>query len=519
MSAAAARGEPPRPIARRAGVLAVRAFAVLALLVLLAWPLFLGRVLDDRVALLGALLVAVAGSGAVYWTRGVLGGQQRFTAYARTLYVEGAARLLPCVVLLVLAVQAPGAYGLAFALGSAVAALSVLPALRLPPADASDGRVADMGRALSYLTVAIALSQLLANLAPVVVTYRLPDDLVAASVFGSTFVLARIPLFLFAPVQAVLLPQLSRAATLGDLDELARRLRQVVALVVAVGALGVVVGAVAGPWAAEWLFNTAFRPTAATVALLATATVLMMTALVVQPTLVALRRQRVVTAAWIAGTVVFLILLVLPIDPVTAALAAQLAGPAVVLAVLGTGVVRALHERAAIRGRAAAARVGWRDDERSAVGRRRAGRRGRGRLVRDPRLQRGGSDRVGGPAGPGRVPERRLRRRREPGRFGGRRAAHRRPPRAAPGEPRTGRGAADRPVLRPRPARRAVLRDLRRRRPAPGDRRCRDDRAGPLGGGRRGAAAPASPATPHRCRWLKRLVLRTAVALSPAGGG
>ena len=30
-------------------------------------------------------------------------------------------------------------------------------------------------------------------------------------------------------------------------------------------------------------------------------------------------------------------------------------------------------------------------------------------------------------------------------------------------------------------------------------------------GGRRGAAAPASPATPHRCRWSKRLVLRTAV--------
>ena len=177
--------------------------------------------LDDRVALLGALLVAIAGSGAVYWTRGVLGGQQRFTAYARHALRRGCGRLLPCVVLLVLAVQAPGAYGLAFALGSAVAALSVLPALRLPPADASDGRVADMGRSLSYLTVAIALSQLLANLAPVVVTYRSPDDLVAAGVFGSTFVLARIPLFLFAPVQAVLLPQLTRAATLGDLDELA----------------------------------------------------------------------------------------------------------------------------------------------------------------------------------------------------------------------------------------------------------------------------------------------------------
>jgi O-antigen/teichoic acid export membrane protein len=343
VSAAAARGESLRPIARRAAVLALWSFGGLVALVLVGWPLLLARVLDGRVGLLLALVVAIAGSAGVYWARGLLGGQQRFAGYARTLYVEGAVRLLPCLALLALAVGVPEAYGLAFALGSAVAAISVAPALRLAPTDAPAGRVAGMGRGLGYLTGAIALSQLLANLAPVIVSYRLPGDPVLAAVFGTTFVLARIPLFLFAPVQAVLLPKLTRAATLGAHDELVRQLRRAVALVVGFGLFGVVGCVVLGPSAAELLFNIAVRPTAGTLALLGAATLVMMTALVIQPTLVAMGRQRVVTAAWVLGTVVFLGLLAAPVEPVAAALAAQLVGPGVVLVALGFGAWRAVH--------------------------------------------------------------------------------------------------------------------------------------------------------------------------------
>jgi O-antigen/teichoic acid export membrane protein len=341
VSAAAARGEPLRPVAHRAGVLAMWSFGGLVAVVLVAWPLVLGRVLEYRVGLLVALLVAIAGSGAVYWARGLLGGQQRFPAYARTLYVEGAVRLLPCLVLLALAVEVPTGYGFAFAVGSALAALSVATALRLPPAGAAvppEG----MGRSLLYLMGAIALSQLLANLAPVVVTYRSPGDLVAAAVFGASFVLARVPLFLFAPVQAVLLPHVTRAATLGRYAELTRRLWQALALVGAVGALGVVGCVWLGPWATDVLFNAAYRPPVSTLGLLGTATLVMMLALVVQPTLVALGRSRTVTVGWIVGSVVFLAVLVSGSDPIAAALLAQLVGPFVVLVVLLAGVLRAL---------------------------------------------------------------------------------------------------------------------------------------------------------------------------------
>jgi O-antigen/teichoic acid export membrane protein len=343
VSAAAARGESLRPIARRAAVLALWSFGGLVALVLVGWPLLLARVLEGRVGLLLALIVAIAGSAGVYWARGLLGGQQRFAGYARTLYVEGAVRLLPCLVLLAMAVGVPEAYGLAFAVGSAAAALSVAPTLRLELTDAPAGRVAGMGRGLGYLTVAIALSQLLANLAPVVVSYRLPGDPVLAAVFGTTFVLARIPLFLFAPVQAVLLPKLTRAATLGAHDELARQLLRAVALVLGFGLLGVIGCVVFGPWAAERLFNTAVRPTAGTLALLGAATLIMMIALVIQPTLVAMGRQRAVTAAWVIGAVVFLGLLIAPVEPIAAALAAQLVGPGTVLAALGIGAWRAMH--------------------------------------------------------------------------------------------------------------------------------------------------------------------------------
>lgn len=342
VSAAAARGEPLRPIARRAGVLTLWSFGGLVALVLVAWPLVLGRVLEWRVGMLAALLVAIAGSAGVYWARGVLGGQQRFAPYARTLYVEGAVRLLPCLVLLAVALESPSAYGFAFAAGSAVAALSVATALRLPPADAAS-RPEGMGRSLLYLTGAIALSQLLANIAPVVVTYRSPDDLVAAAVFGSTFVLARVPLFLFAPVQAVLLPHVTRAATLGRYAELTRRLWQALALVAGLGLLGVAGCVWLGPWAAELLFNTAYRPSVPTLAMLGTATLVMMLALVVQPTLLALGRQRTVTTGWIAGAVVFLVVLVMGPEPIAAALLAQLVGPLVVLVVLLVGVLRALQ--------------------------------------------------------------------------------------------------------------------------------------------------------------------------------
>ncbi|MGH3804139.1 MAG: hypothetical protein ACRDTD_29200, partial [Pseudonocardiaceae bacterium] len=68
--------------------------------------------------------------------------------------------------------------------------------------------------------------------------------------------------------------------------------------------------------------------------------VLMMIAQILQPALVALGEHRTAMTAWIVGTVVFGALLFAPGAPLVAAVAAQLAGPAVVVVIM-TRTVRA----------------------------------------------------------------------------------------------------------------------------------------------------------------------------------
>ncbi|MBC8093691.1 MAG: hypothetical protein H7Y15_17495 [Pseudonocardia sp.] len=306
----------------------------------MAWPLLLRQVLDDRVGLLVAVLVAAAGFGAMYWVRGVLSGQGRLGAYAVSLYLEGAARIVPCVALFVLAVRQPDVYGLAFAIGSGIAGLALVPGLRLRAGpDGADP--AGMATSLGRLVLAALFMQLIANLAPVLVTYRLPGDIVAATVFGFAFVAARVPLFLFSPVQALLVPALTRAVTTGRTDTVRRVVVRALGAVLALGGVGAVLAVTVGPWAVELLFNTPQRPSAVTLGVLTAASVVMMVTLTLQSALIALGRQRTVTLAWSWGAAVFVPLLFLPIHPIDAALIAQLAGPLTALAVAADGMRRA----------------------------------------------------------------------------------------------------------------------------------------------------------------------------------
>lgn len=342
VSEATTLGRSVRPAAIRAALLGSGTCLGLVTAILVAWPVLLGPVLDRRIGLLAALMVAIVGSAAVYWVRGVLSGQQRFGPYAATFYVEGGVRLIPLVALFAVGAAQPDVYALVFAVGSFLAAIAVFPSMKLPKHRSADVGPSGLGRSYALLAGATAMSQTIANLAPVVVTYRLSGDTVAASVFGATFVLARVPLFLFSPVLAVILPRMTRDVVDDRLDLVAGLLRRVVWSLLCVGSVGIVVGAILGPWAVEVLFNSLLRPTAFTLASLGAATVMMMLALVLQPTLVALGRQSVVTRGWIFGTVTFLGVLVVPMDPISAALLAQFAGPFVVVVYLGWHVWRPL---------------------------------------------------------------------------------------------------------------------------------------------------------------------------------
>ena len=342
-STSIATGHSIGAVTRRAAWLAGALFVAVTAVLVALWPGVLSHVLNNREGLLGAAVLAAAGSALAYWARGLLSGQHRFGRYATTLYVEGSARLVACLMLLGLAVRVPEAYGVAFAIGAGAGGLAGLRRGRSAPAAPAAGQLRGMGGSVAFLVSATLLMQLMANLGPVVVAYRLPADPVGVSVFAATFVLARLPLFLFSPLQVVLVPSLTRAVTNRAWGELRRRVVLVLLAVVAVAGVGAVLTVFFGPWAVRVLLGAAYAPTAGTVAVLALATTLMMVAQILQPALIALRRQVHVMVAWAVGAAAFLGVLLAPLEPVTAALAAQIIGPAVVVICAGTTFVVALR--------------------------------------------------------------------------------------------------------------------------------------------------------------------------------
>ncbi|MFR9803239.1 lipopolysaccharide biosynthesis protein [Pseudonocardia sp. RS010] len=339
VSASIALGRPIGPAVGRSVRVAVLLLLGFVVVTVGLWPVMLSRVLAGDLGLLFALLVGGVGAAAVYVVRGVLSGTQAYGRYAATFYLEGGLRLVVFSAFLAWGVAEPDAFGFAFSLATVVAAAALIPAL---PRDRSstagdDASGADqigrMGRSTVQLAVAAVLVQLIANIGPVVVTYRMPDQLLEAGSFGTAFILARIPLVLFSPIQALLVPRLSAAAAAGDLALVRTRITQAVLVVLAVGLPVVALGTAVGPWFVRVVFNAAAPPQRIVFGLLAVSAVLIMLALVLQPALVALRQQGTVTLAWVVGSVLCVGLLFAPLDPMAAALVGQLVGPGAVLAI------------------------------------------------------------------------------------------------------------------------------------------------------------------------------------------
>ena len=411
----------------RCGLLVGAGYAgVVAVVLLAAAPWLVPRVLGGHWSLLAAAIVAAVGAAAVYLLRGLFAGERRFGWYAASLGLEGAARLVPCVVLALAGATDPLAYGWAFALGTGIAALVCLPgrtwssrrpgsepasttalgpatspaAVPIPPAGnalmrgrtvsapapdgaptaagsttmradatptpATDGalvpaggvatpgppiagkpvEVRAMARATGLLVVASGLTYVVANTAPLVLTARLPAAPEVAASFVSLFVLARIPVFLFGPLQAFLLPTLTAGAERADLAHLRSRLRVALLAVAAVGIPGALLTAALGPWAARTFFGAPLDLPHTAAGLLGAGTVAMLAAQVLQPALVALRVHRMATTAWVVGVLAFGAVLVAPVDPTTAAVTAQVVGPTVVCLVMGVTVAARLRRMA-----------------------------------------------------------------------------------------------------------------------------------------------------------------------------
>ncbi|MBO0848924.1 MAG: hypothetical protein J2P20_05660, partial [Pseudonocardia sp.] len=118
------------------------------------------------------------------------------------------------------------------------------------------------------------------------------------------------------------------------------RVRAALLAVAAVGGPGVLGAWLLGPWAARVFFHSPLPLPRAVAAVLAVSTVAMMAAQILQPALVALGRHRAATSAWLASAALFVALLFAPVEPLFAAVAAQLVAP-VLVTVLMAAALRA----------------------------------------------------------------------------------------------------------------------------------------------------------------------------------
>lgn len=367
-------------------------------------PFIVDHWLGGHWYMLAALVIGLIGSGVSYVIRGLLSGYQKFQAYSGTLMVEGLSRLLPGIVLVWAGVHQAWVYGLVYASASVFASLAGFiglrrtlrerePGLAAPadsaalgqagqadpadpttvaagaadsdaaiPADGMSGGTPDgmsdgMADGMSDTTRRAAQNMILLTLATLAsqvvlngVPLGIPPKLIAigetgqAQALGAAMGLVRLALLVVFPLQAPLLPKLTRSATRGDMALVRRQTGILVACCVGVGLLGTAGSALFGPWL---LVN--YMATAALswqlMAALAFGTTFLMTAYLFQSALIALRCHRKVLIAWLVGIAVLVVLLVVPIHPLDAAGLAAVLSPAAVTAVMFVDLVRVTRAR------------------------------------------------------------------------------------------------------------------------------------------------------------------------------
>lgn len=313
---------------RLRGAAVVRPALVLVVIavagVLLASPL-LGRDAATRAWVVTALVALAAVSALQYAARGLALGRSRLGAYAGALAADAGLRGLAALATTVVVFRPPGWLFAVFVVSSALVAHAALllvvrrggrragPAEELHdfgdlglarehrgPGAAPSSRT--MTRAVLTLLGASVAGQLLLNAGPIAVGLEGSEAVLAA--YGAAFTLARAPLFVVVPAQAVLVPPLTRMVAEGRLHELRVRMAQFSAAVVVVAAVGAVAGALLSGLAMELFTKGKYEVPAGLMALMVGGCLVHAGLVVGTQALVATGKERAVLTCWVAGLVV-----------------------------------------------------------------------------------------------------------------------------------------------------------------------------------------------------------------------
>jgi len=304
-----ARGTGQTLLVRRSAVMGGAVLVALLVGLAVSTPFVIGAIFDDQVSLALSLGLGLGAYYVMHLARGVLSGRKRLATYGVLLAAEGVIRLLACALLAVTGVRSAGAYGLVLAVSPLVAVVMVALSARGGVTVDAGGEAPwrDLWTSYGHLMVGAVASQLLVN-GPAVAVKALatPGEQVLAGRLLAGLIVTRIPLFLFAAVQAALLPNLATLAAEGREKEFRAALLRLVILVAGLSSLTVLATFLVGPPALRLLFGADFSLGRGVLTGLAFGNALFLVALLCAQALIALRRHAVVGVGWLAGFAVFL---------------------------------------------------------------------------------------------------------------------------------------------------------------------------------------------------------------------
>ncbi len=291
---------------------------------------------------------ALAALGVEYLVRGTLSGSGRFLRYGAQLAVDGGARAGLALLVMITGRGSILTYGLVLVVApllSAVLTVS-LPAVRwLRDTPTSVGRT-PMG-ALVGTTVS---SQLVANSGPLAIAVLAgPVERAGAGSFVSAITVGRIPLFLFAAVQAAFLPTLSGLVARRAVEEFGQTLRMALWATAGVGLAGVIGVALVGEWFLHLVYGPSFTVAYLDLNLVAVSGALFMLAQACAQAVLSHRRDTLGLVGWVTGLAATAVALLLPLPLTTRVAAALTIGAAV--SALAHGTVLAVTVRAWAGGR------------------------------------------------------------------------------------------------------------------------------------------------------------------------
>jgi O-antigen/teichoic acid export membrane protein len=265
---ATAHGRDVRPLLRAVAGLAAGTVLAAVIACVAAWGPITDGLFDGKSMLTAMLVVGIAGYGASYFVRGVIGGRRWYAGYGIGLLADGGVRLalvLPLFAVASTSLAAAALAAAAFAGGIApLLAREGRTALRQGPATAPAEPVS-MGRLARFagpVGLVAAGDQILLSGGPVLVMLHGGHGASKAAgvVFAATM-LVRAPAYLFQGVSAALLPNLT--TMLANRDELGFRravLRTVAALAAFSGTMAIGAFAV-GPAVMHVLYGSGFDAT------------------------------------------------------------------------------------------------------------------------------------------------------------------------------------------------------------------------------------------------------------------